>query len=86
MMFFSDKPSVISCYLAATAVADYATLSTSGCTGCEPKLKNCATLTWTCTQLPQQDTSMNTYFMAVSEFRKCTDLYTFCFRVHRTEN
>ena len=45
-------------------MADYAATSASGCT---PQLGNYAPLTWTCTQLPQQDTSKNTYYMEVSE-------------------
>ena len=60
--FSLDKPSIISCSLAAT-VADYAATSASGCT---PKLSNYAPLTWTCLQTPQQDSSMNSYYMAVS--------------------
>ena len=62
MKFSLDKPSIISCSLAAT-VADYAATSASGCT---PKLSNYAPLTWTCLQTPQQDSSMNSYYMAVS--------------------
>ena len=44
-------------------MADYAATSASGCT---PQLGNYAPLTWTCLQTPQQDSSMNTYYMAVS--------------------
>ena len=45
-------------------MADYAATSASGCT---PQLGNYAPLTWTCKQIPQQDTSKNTYYMEVSE-------------------
>ena len=72
MIFFVDKPSILSCFLAAN-VADYAATSASGCT---PQLANYAPLTWSCTQTPQQDSSMNTYYMAVSGYSgDCTQMF-----------
>ena len=37
----------------------------SGNNGCTPKLANWKPVTWTCTQMPQQDTSKNSYYMQV---------------------
>ena len=58
----SDKPSLLWCVMTAD-ITVYA--ESSGNNGCTPQLANWKPLTWTCTQMPQQDTSKNSYYMQV---------------------
>jgi len=55
-----NKPSSIWCVMTAD-ITTYA--DSSGNNGCTPKLANWKPMTWTCTQMPQQDTSKNSYYM-----------------------